>query len=159
MFMKVDSCLKILCSELGRGKSYLELESSFRDVVSVYPDSLISHYYLSLICIERFSWQEAISELSKILKILGNKNLDEDLSDEICRVRLLRAKVYLYLSQYFLAEVDLNWLVTQKNSARDRELFTEILDTKTLLNNCRSKLGEEEKLLPRFEDFFQLRSI
>jgi tetratricopeptide (TPR) repeat protein len=157
--MKVDSCLKILCSELSEGKSYAELESSFREVINVYPDSLIGHYYLSLICIEKFSWQEAISELSKILKILAKNNLDEDLSDEICRVRLLRAKVYLYLSQYFLAEVDLNWLVTQKNSSRDRELLKEILDTKTLLQKFRTQMTEDCHILPRFADFFQLKPI
>ena len=159
MFMKVDSCLKILYSEIGQGKSYLELESSFRDLVNIYPDSLISHYYLSLICIERFSWLDAIVELSKILKILANQNLDEDLSDEICRVRLLRAKVYLYLSQYLLAEVDLNWLVEQKNSVKDRELLAEILETKTLLQKFCSEIAEKDKLLPRFGDFFQLRPI
>jgi tetratricopeptide (TPR) repeat protein len=154
--MKVDSCLKILCSELSKGKSYVELESSFREVVNVCPDSLLGHYYLSLICIERFSWQEALSELSKILKILAKKNLDEDLSEEICRVRLLRAKVYLYLSQY-CAEVDLNWLVIQKNPVRDRELLKEILDTKTLLQKFKAKLSEDRQLLPQFEDFFGLK--
>jgi tetratricopeptide (TPR) repeat protein len=159
MFIKVDSCLKILCSELSRGKSYAELENSFRDVVSVCPDSLISHYYLSLICIERFSWQEAIDELSKIIKILANKNLDEDLSDEICRVRLLRAKVYLYLSEYFLAEVDLNWLINQQNYTQDRELLKEISNTKALLEKFRSKTEINNKLLSIFADFFQLKPI
>lgn len=158
MFMKVDNCFEFLCSELSQGKSYAELENSFRHLVDIFPDSLVGHYYLSLIYIERFSWQEAISELSKTLTILLKKSLSEDLLDEICRILLLRARVYLHLSQYSLAEADLNSLIERKNPSQDRELLAEILDTKKILQKLQLK-SEKEQLLPKLGDIFNFKTI
>jgi tetratricopeptide (TPR) repeat protein len=130
--MNVDRYLSILSSELDRGKSYADLEMSFQNIAKIFPNSLVAHYYLSLIYIEQFSWQKAISELSQTLQILLNKNIKEDLLAEICRIRLLRAKIYLNLFQYSLAYEDINWILARQNSLPDSELLLEALNTQQL---------------------------
>jgi tetratricopeptide (TPR) repeat protein len=125
--MNTDDCFKIISSELDKGKSYAEFESSFQQIAGIFPNSLVAHYYLSLIYIEQFSWQKAISALSQTLNILLNKQATEDLFAEICRVRLLRSRAYLNLLQYSLAYDDINWIITRKSNLQDSDLLFEAL--------------------------------
>jgi hypothetical protein len=84
--------------------------------------------------------------------------LSEDLLDEICRILLLRARVYLHLSQYSLAEADLNSLIERNNPSQDRELLAEILDTKKILQKLQLK-SEKEQLLPKLGNIFNFKTI
>lgn len=123
----MNTWLTTLRSKLNQGESYEDLEPYFQQIASLFPHSLVAHYYLSLIYTERSNWEQAISELSNTLAILIGKEEEEDIFAEICQIRLLRARVSYHAGKYQIAEEDTNWIISQK-AHLDREILAEALN-------------------------------